>query len=49
VPEAGEVWFALSAAGPQTGLVPVLLTTGRDGLCFEEGLVNDRLDRPMLR
>jgi hypothetical protein len=49
VPEAGEVWFAHSAAGPQTGLVPVLLTTEPDCLRLEDGLVNDPLDRPMLR
>jgi hypothetical protein len=29
--------------------VPVLLTTERDHLGFEDGLVNDPLDRPMLR
>jgi hypothetical protein len=35
--------------GPQTGLLPVLLTTELDHLRFEGGPVNDPLDCPMLR
>jgi hypothetical protein len=49
VPEAGEVCLLFLLPGPQTGLVPVLLTTELDYLRFEDGLVNDPLDRPMLR
>jgi hypothetical protein len=49
VPEAGEVCLLFLLPGPQTGLVPVLLTTEPDYLRFEDGLVNDPLDRPMLR
>ena len=49
MPEAGEVWFALSAARPQNGLVPVLVMTEPGHLRFEDGLVSDPLDRPMLR
>lgn len=44
-----ELALELRLPGPQTGLVPVLLTTEPDYLRFEDGLVNDPFDRPMLR